>query len=174
MAVRTLRLVETSAPAGDEGDTLMLDRRPVKGGHMRVAFTTSDMKNVNAHFAGAKTIAVYEVSQDDARFIEALQFDNASAQEGAHGDDGEERINARIRSLEGVALLFVKAIGGPAAAKVVRANVHPIKLPKEESIAEVIERVQGMMKGNPPPWLRKIMMETGGMVDEMAFMDDED
>jgi nitrogen fixation protein NifX len=141
---------------------------------MRVAFTTSDMKNVNAHFAGAKTIAVYDVSQDDSRFIEALQFDNASAQEGAHGDDGEERINARIRSLAGVALLFVKAIGGPAAAKVVRANVHPIKLPKEEPIAEVIERVQGMMKGNPPPWLRKIMMETGGTVDAMAFMDEDE
>lgn len=167
MAVRTLRLVE-------EGDTVMLDRRPVKGGHMRVAFTTSDMKNVNAHFAGAKTIAVYEVSQDDSRFIEALQFDNKSTEEGKHGDDGEERINARIRSLEGCALLFVKAIGGPAAAKVVRANVHPIKLPQEESIADVIARVQGMMKGNPPPWLRKIMLQTGGEVDEMAFMEEDD
>ena len=80
----------------------------------------------------------------------------------------------RIRSLEGCALLFVKAIGGPAAAKVVRANVHPIKLPQEEAIADVIERVQGMMNGNPPPWLRKIMLQTGGQVDEMAFMDDEE
>lgn len=175
MAVRTLRLVDAPADAGDGDDDVKLDRRPVKGGHMRVAFTTSDMKSVNAHFAGAKTIAVYDISQEDAVFVEALQFDNASKQEGQHGDDGEARLNARIHSLDGCALLFVKAIGGPAAAKVVRANVHPIKLPQEETIADVIARVQGMMKGNPPPWLRKIMMQTGGAVsDDMSFMDDEE
>jgi nitrogen fixation protein NifX len=169
MAVRTLRLVE------DKGDTPVLDRTPVKGGRMKVAFTTSDMKTVNAHFAGARTIAVYEVGEDDYSFVEAVQFDTASNQEGGHGDDGEARIKARIDALEGCALLFVKAIGGPAAAKVVRAQIHPIKLPQPEAIPDVIARVQGMMKGSPPPWLRKIMLNSqGGAQDDMAFLDDDD
>jgi nitrogen fixation protein NifX len=59
--------------------------------------------------------------------------------------------------LEGSSLLFVRAIGGPAAARVVRARVHPIKLPDDETISAVIERVRSMLKSNPPPWLRKVI-----------------
>lgn len=169
MTVRTLRLVE------DAEDTVTIDRSPVKGGRMKVAFTTTDLKTVDAHFAGARTIAIYEVGCDDATFLEAVQFDTASAEEGSHGDDGEARIKARITALDGCALLFVKAIGGPAAAKVVAAQVHPIKLPRPEAISDVIARVQGMMKGTPPPWLRKIMLR-GQMAPAggLDFLDDED
>ncbi len=168
MTVRTLRLVEdTDAP--------VIDRTPVEGGRMKVAFTTTDMKTVDAHFAGARTIAVYDVGADEAAFLQAVQFDQASGQEGKHGDDGEARIQARIDALDGCALLFVKAIGGPAAAKVVRAGIHPIKLPQPEAIADVIGRVQGMMKGTPPPWLRKIMMQgQGGGADGLDFLEDDD
>jgi len=167
MTVRTLRLVE-------DGEAPVIDRSPVKGGRMKVAFTTTDMKSVDAHFAGARTIAVYDVGADDATFLEAVQFDAASAEEGKHGDDGEARIKARIQALDGCALLFVKAIGGPAAAKVVRAGIHPIKLPQAETIPDVIARVQGMMKGTPPPWLRKIMMQgQGGADGGLDFLDDD-
>ena len=164
--VRTLRLVEADGPT--------LERGPVQGGRMKVAFTTNDLKAVNAHFAGAKMLAIYDVGEDEAVFVEAVQFDAASDQGGKHGDEGEERIKARVRALEGCALLFVKAIGGPAAAKVVRADLHPIKLPQEEPIAEVIARVQGMMKGSPPPWLRKIMLKSSGQGKDLSFLDDDD
>lgn len=160
---RTLKLVE-DGPA--------LDRGPVAGGKMKVAFTTTDMKTVDAHFAGARTIAIYEVGADSARLVEAVQFDEASGQEGKHGDDGESRIDARLKALDGCALLFVKAIGGPAAAKVVNARVHPMKLPNPEPIAEVIARVQGMMTGNPPPWLRKVMQQAAGAAPDLDFVDD--
>lgn len=163
MPARTLRLVEDETPG--------LERGPVKGGRMKVAFTTSDMKTVNAHFAGARTIAVWEVGQDDATFVEAIQFDNASSEGGKHDDDGDSRINARLAALDGCALLFVKAIGGPAAAKVVRANVHPVKLPAEEPIADVIARVQAMMQA-PPPWLRKAML--AGQAGNLDFLEDDE
>lgn len=166
MSTRTLRLVEDPPPA--------LARGPVQGGRMKVAFTTNDLKTVNAHFAGARTLSVWEVGAEDAAFVEAIQFDTVGTEDGAHTDDGEARIRARVKALDGVALLFVKAIGGPAAAKVVRANVHPIKLPDDEAITDVIARVQGMMTA-PPPWLRKIMLaSTGNAADDLAFLDDDD
>jgi nitrogen fixation protein NifX len=64
----------------------------------------------------------------------------------------------------------VRAIGGPAAARVVHAKVHPVKLPADEPITAVIERVRGMLSSNPPPWLRRAL-RTG---DESRFIDDED
>ncbi|KAF0223390.1 MAG: nitrogen fixation protein, partial [Rhodospirillaceae bacterium] len=57
-------------------------------------------------------------------------------------------------------------------ARVVRAKVHPIKLPNDEPIAQVIERVRTMLKTNPPPWLRRALKDSEG--GDERFIDDED
>ncbi|WP_404378740.1 nitrogen fixation protein NifX [Caenispirillum salinarum] len=167
MAVRKLRLVEDA-----DGDTTLAARPERKRGTMKIAFTTQDMKTVDAHFASARNIAVYEVDDAGYRFLEAMQFDNTSNEEGKHTDDGEDRIAAKIGALDGCAILFVKAIGGPAAAKVVAARVHPIKVPEPEPITQVLDRTVAMLKGTPPPWLRKAL----GKTDErdLSFLDEED
>ena len=126
---------------------------------MKVAIATQDLKTVDAHFAGARTLAVYEVSTEGSRMLEAIRFDASSNQDGVHTDDGDDRITPRIDAIRGCQLLFVRAIGGPAAARVVNARIHPIKVPTDEPIGEVLTRVQTMLKGNPPPWLRKVLRE---------------
>ncbi|OIQ90845.1 dinitrogenase iron-molybdenum cofactor [mine drainage metagenome] len=139
---------------------------------MRLAFATHDHTHVDAHFASARTFLFYEVGPDSHSFVEAVQFGAVSQEDGQHADDGEDRLGAKIDALTGTALLFVRAIGGPAAARVVRARVHPIKLAEDEPIAAVIERVRVMLRGNPPPWLRRVMKDaTGG---EGRFIDDEE
>lgn len=166
MSVRKLRLVE------DAGGAAVADRPERKRGTMKIAFTTQDMKTVDAHFASARNIAVYEVDEQGYRFLEAMQFDNTSNEEGKHTDDGDDRISAKIGALDGCAILFVKAIGGPAAAKVVAAKVHPIKLPQPEPITQVLDRMVTMLNGAPPPWLRKALGKTDDR--DMSFMDEED
>ncbi len=71
--------------------------------------------------------------------------------------EGDDKIGPKVEALTGCHLLFVLAIGGPAAARVVSAHIHPVKLTKPETIESIISRVQTMMNGNPPPWLRKVM-----------------
>lgn len=139
---------------------------------MRIAIATQDRQRVDAHFASARTFLFYDVGPEDHTFLEAVQFDLVSTEEGAHPEDGEDRLSAKITALQGSALLFCRAIGGPAAARVVRANVHPIKLPEDEPITQVIERVRVMLNGNPPPWLRKVLRgpEPAGAD---RFVDDE-
>lgn len=163
MAVRTLRLVEHPAPEHTPG----ADR---KRGTMKIAFTTQDMKTCDAHFASARNIAVYEVSKEGYRFLEAMQFDNTSNEEGKHSEDGDDRIAGKVAALGGCTILFVKAIGGPAAARVVQAKVHPIKLPQPEPITVVLDRMVGMLNGAPPPWLRKALAQTDDR--DMSFMED--
>ena len=48
------------------------------------------------------------------------------------------------------------AIGGPAAAKVVRADVHPVKKPTGGAAREVLKELQSRLD-SPPPWLAQIM-----------------
>ena len=95
-----------------------------------------------------------------------MGFDDVSNESGAHKVDGDDRITPKVEALQGCTLLFVLAIGGAAAAKVVSAKVHPVKLPQAQPISEVIERVQGMLKGSPPPWLKKILGEKKPRADD--------
>ena len=138
---------------------------------MRVAFATHDLRTLNAHFAGARNLAIYDVTAEDARFLEAICFDEASNEDGIHADVNEDRITPRVDALEGCALLFVLAIGGPAAAKVVNRRIHPVKIPQPQPIDEVLGRVQTMLKTAPPPWLRKAMARDGGK--NLDFLDDD-
>jgi len=50
----------------------------------------------------------------------------------------------------------VQSIGGPAAAKAVRANVHPVKVPDGGKAGVTLERLQTVLDA-PPPWLAKIL-----------------
>ncbi|CAH2599528.1 Protein NifX [Rhodovastum atsumiense] len=140
--------------------------------HLRVAIATNDLKSLNAHFGSARRFAIYDVTPKETRFIEAVSFDDVSDESGAHVPEGMDRIGPKVAALTGCHLLFVLAIGGPAAAKVVGARIHPVKLATPETIESILGRVQGMMTGNPPPWLRKVMA-LQGPPRSMDFLDEE-
>jgi nitrogen fixation protein NifX len=112
------------------------------------------------------------VSPRDSRFIEAVGFDSVTDESGSHKAEGDDRISSKVAALAGCNLLFVLAIGGPAAAKVVNAKIHPVKLSEPEPIDQVIAKVQDMMTKSPPPWLRRAMMAAGA-ARSMHFLDEE-
>jgi nitrogen fixation protein NifX len=132
-----------------------------EGEPMRIAFATHDLRTMDAHFGGARNFAIYSVTTEEYRFLEAIRFDAPGKEDGIHADTDEDRITPRVDALEGCALLFVLAIGGPAAAKVVNRRIHPVKLPHPEPIEQVLARVQKMLNTAPPPWLRKAMGRDG-------------
>jgi nitrogen fixation protein NifX len=151
-AVRRLQLV------GIEDEPA---RGPPAPGVVRVAIATRDMKGLNAHFGSAPRFAVYDVTKDGWDFVEAVAFDDNSDESGAHKGEGEDRITPKVATLVGCHLLFCLAIGGPSAAKVVAARIHPIKTPQASPIPEVLERTRAMLAGSPPPWLRKVLASAG-------------
>ncbi|MBN2907834.1 MAG: nitrogen fixation protein NifX [Rhodobacteraceae bacterium] len=123
---------------------------------LKIAIATNDMENLDAHFGSARKFALYEVTTTTARLVEVLEFDDVTAQQGEH-DSIDDRITPKVEALTGCALLFVLAIGGPSAAKVVRAGIHPIKRKEREPIADVLTQVRDMLGGTPPPFLRKVL-----------------
>ena len=123
---------------------------------------------MDSHFGSAPAIVIYEVGPSEFRFLEAVQFDQVSNQNGVHvEDDSDDRIGAKVEAITGCAMLFSLAIGGVAAARVVNNKVYPLKLPAPEAITDVIGRVQTMMKGTPPPWMRKLLNKG----NSMAFLE---
>ncbi len=139
---------------------------------VRVAVATQDGKTMNAHFGSAKRFQIYEVTSRGSRLVSAASFDDVSDESGDHRPDGADRIAAKISALAGTQILFVMAIGGPVAARVVRAKIHPIKLSAPEAIGTVLEKVQGMLVGDAPPWLRRAIAATEER--SMDFLDEEE
>ena len=127
------------------------------GGDMKVAFCTQDMKRVDAHFGWAKNIAIYEVSSDDSQFLEAIVFDGDLEEDG-----NEDKLAPKLEAIKDCSILYVAAIGGSGAARVVAAKIHPIKVQQPEAIDDILLKLQGVLKGTPPPWLRKAIEKEQG------------
>ncbi len=121
---------------------------------MKVAFATQDLKRVDAHFGWAKNIAIYEISPDEFHFVEAIQF------EGDLQEDGnEDKLAPKLEAIKDCAILYVAAIGGSGAARVVASNIHPMKVPQPEAITDLLDKLRGVLQGVPPPWLRKALLK---------------
>ena len=90
---------------------------------MKVAFCTQDLSQVDAHFGWAKNIAIYDVGPDGHRFVEAIQFDGDLQEDG-----NEDKLAPKIAAIHDCTILYVAAIGGSGAARVVANNIHPIKV----------------------------------------------
>ncbi|MEJ1964602.1 MAG: nitrogen fixation protein NifX [Gammaproteobacteria bacterium] len=133
---------------------------------MKIAFATQDLKRVDAHFGWARNIAIYEVSPEGHHFIEAVQFDGDLQEDG-----NEDKLAPKLDAIADCAILYVAAIGGSGAARVVAKNIHPVKVPQPEDIGEILDKIQTVLKGTPPPWLRKALMK--GQARQHNFEDDE-
>jgi nitrogen fixation protein NifX len=128
---------------------------------MKVAFTSTTGEMIDQHFGMAESFCIWEVGPEESHFVETVQV-------GKSGDDEEDKIASRVGLLTDCAIVYTMQIGGPAAAKVVSKKIHPMKTGKETSIAEIVEKLEEVLRGNPPPWLRKAMNKGkgGSFVDE--------
>ena len=133
---------------------------------MKVAFATQDMKRVDAHFGWAKNIAIYEISEDDSHLVEAVQFDGDLQEDG-----NEDKLAPKLEAIKDCTILYVAAIGGSGAARVVAKNIHPIKVNQPEDIGEILEKLRAVLNGTPPPWLRKALQRD--KVRNFDFEDEE-
>lgn len=138
------------------------------GGSMKVAFATQDLKRVDAHFGWAKNIAIYELSADGYQFLEAIQF------EGDLQEDGnEDKLAPKLDAIKDCTILYVAAIGGSGAARVVAQGIHPMKVAQPELITDLLEKLQEVLRGTPPPWLRKVIAKNN-KDQERSFDFEED
>lgn len=119
---------------------------------MKIAFATQDLKRVDAHFGWAKNIAIYEIGPQGHEFLKAVQFDGDLKEDG-----NEDKLQPKLEAIKDCAILYVAAIGGSGAARVVASNIHPMKVNQPENIADLLDKLVEVLKGTPPPWLRKAL-----------------
>ncbi len=119
---------------------------------MKIAFATQDLQRVDAHFGWAKNIAVYDVTPERYDFVETFTFAGDLQEDG-----NEDKLAPKIDAIKDCTILYVAAIGGSGAARVVANKIHPIKVTQPEVILDLLDKLQGVLQGTPPPWLRKAL-----------------
>ena len=117
-------------------------------GSLRVAVASNTEQNLDGHFGSCPRFLVYQVGRDDIRLIDVRST--------LITDEAEDKNVARAELINDCQIVYVQSIGGPAAAKAVRANIHPVKMPEGGKARITLKRLQEVLDA-PPPWLAKIL-----------------
>jgi nitrogen fixation protein NifX len=115
---------------------------------IRVACASDQGELLDGHFGSARRFLIYQVSAGEHRLTDVRVPDDSAA---------EDKNAYRAGLIADCQILYVASIGGPAAAKVVKVDVHPIKDPRGGPARERIAALQQVLGSKAPPWLAKVM-----------------
>ncbi len=118
-------------------------------GSVRVAIASDKGDLLSGHFGSCLRFLVYQVSPGEIRLIDIRDTMDA--------EFAEDRNLWRAQLIGDCHVCYVVSIGGPAAAKVIRADIYPIKVPDGGPAEEILRPFQVAMVESPPPWLLKIL-----------------
>ena len=130
---------------------------------MKVAFATTDGKNVDEHFGRCGTFAIYDMTEDGHQFIEMRKFsegqDKAVVDTKDMGPLHDIEVQRKVDRLSDCKLIYLTEIGGPSAARLVKKGIMPMKVKEIISIESALDQLGATIKKAPPPWLRKAMQK---------------
>ncbi len=136
----------------EEGDENLPQVQVYKDGDfpesIRVAVASNAGSLLNGHFGSCIRFLVYQLSRNDYKLI--------GIRSTIEADSAEDRNLFRANLIKDCHVLFVQSIGGPAAAKVVRADIYPIKVPDVVDAVEKLHEFQQVFDA-PPPWMAKAL-----------------
>lgn len=116
---------------------------------IRIAVASNGGEELDGHFGSCPHFLIYQVSTEEVRLVDIRKTDGAS--------DSDDRNAFRANLCKDCHVMYMQSVGGPAAAKVVRAGIYPMKIPEGGKAREVLANLQSVMGGKPPPWLAKIL-----------------
>jgi nitrogen fixation protein NifX len=97
---------------------------------------------------------VYEITPRAIASSPSFAFGEDLAEDG-----NEDKLAPKLEIIKDCAIVYVAAIGGSAAARVVASKIHPVKVTQPEPILDILDRLQVVLQGTPPPWLRKALLK---------------
>lgn len=137
---------------GEETDDGLPEVQPYKDGDMpesiRVGVASNSGELLNGHFGSCLRFLVYQLSKDEYRLIDIRSTIGA--------DDSDDRNLFRVNLVKDCHVLFMQSVGGPAAAKIIRADIYPIKVPEVTDAVEQLKTFQSVFDA-PPPWMAKAL-----------------
>ncbi|GGA76618.1 hypothetical protein GCM10011369_18140 [Neiella marina] len=124
---------------------------PLAGPKVKVAVTSNNQQQIDGHFGSCLRVLVYEVNAESWQLFDVRPVTCTAS--------GDARTSFMIELLADCQILSTLSIGGPAAARVTRANVHPLKQTTPADADLMLSRIRQVMHEGPPPWLKKAITD---------------
>ena len=116
---------------------------------LKVAFASTDRNTVNQHFGASEGFVIYDLDADRAQLTEVIEFPPESM------DGNENKLPAKVQSLNGCAAVYCLACGGSAVRQLLAAGVQPIRLDDEDAIEPILGELRNAIKNGGIPWVEK-------------------
>ncbi|PKD38802.1 nitrogen fixation protein NifX [Methylomonas sp. Kb3] len=144
-SLRILQNSEEPAPIADSCQTI------ASASSIRIAIGSDDPQLISGHFGSCRQFLIYQIAADDARLVDVRSIDSDAQRQ--HDDKNVYRAEL----IADCRVLYIASIGGPAAAKLIKYGIHPVKADQGEAITQIIKQLQIVLAHAPPPWLAKSM-----------------
>ncbi|WP_446809894.1 nitrogen fixation protein NifX [Methylomonas sp. 2BW1-5-20] len=144
-SLRILQNDETKAQAADGA------RLTEPSSSIRIAIGSDDPQTISGHFGSCRQFLIYQIAAADARLIDVRSIDLDAQRK--HDDKNVYRAEL----IADCRVLYIASIGGPAAAKIIKYGIHPVKADQGEAITQIVKQLQIVLAHAPPPWLAKSM-----------------
>jgi len=118
-------------------------------GSIRVAIASNNGERLDGHFGSCLRFLVYQVSPSGKALV--------AIRSALEADFAEDKNAYRAELIADCQVLYVVSIGGPAAAKVVKTGIYPMKKIDGGQADEILAELQQVMASAPPPWLAKLL-----------------
>lgn len=134
---------------------------------IKVAFASSDLKQVDQHFGAAKAFAIYALDAQSCQLVEASEFEH-------HAMDGsEDKLAIKMAALKDCVAVYSQAVGASAIRQLKELGIQPVKVQPGAQIKELIEQLQAQWAMGPEGWLAKAVYgdsqgKDAGRFDQMA------
>ncbi|NET39921.1 MAG: dinitrogenase iron-molybdenum cofactor biosynthesis protein [Cyanothece sp. SIO1E1] len=123
-------------------------------GSIRVAVASNSQEQLNGHFGSCLRYLIYQLSTTEMKLIDIRSAVKA--------DLSDDKNAFRVNLIKDCHVLFIVSVGGPAAAKVIKAGIYPMKKTEGGPAREILSELQHVMATSPPPWLAKVVGVAAG------------
>lgn len=118
-------------------------------GSVRIAIASNQGELLDGHFGSCVRYLIYQLSAEDVRLVDIRSAAAANLSDDKNG--------FRVNLIQDCHVLYIVSVGGPAAAKVIKAGIYPMKKVDGGNARDVLADLQTALKTSPPPWPAKVM-----------------
>ncbi|AFZ43422.1 Dinitrogenase iron-molybdenum cofactor biosynthesis protein [Halothece sp. PCC 7418] len=116
---------------------------------VKIAVASNTGEELDGHFGSCHRYLIYQLAVDEMRLIDVRSTIDA--------DWAKDKTEFRVNLIRDCAIVYMVAIGGPAAAKVIQANIYPMKKEQGGLARDHLAQLQQVLATSPPPWLAKAL-----------------
>ncbi|HEY9615194.1 MAG TPA: dinitrogenase iron-molybdenum cofactor biosynthesis protein [Microcoleaceae cyanobacterium] len=123
-------------------------------GSVRIAIASNHGELLDGHFGSCLRYLIYQVSVQEIRLIDIRSAAAANLSDDKNG--------FRVNLIKDCHVLYIVSVGGPAAAKVIKAGIYPMKKEDGGAARTILAELQTVIETSPPPWLAKAIGVAAG------------